>query len=334
MSRAFDRIDGRCVLCGKTREQVEKLILGVHGGVCLECVELCNDIIRSNAKEQQAARAAKSETANEAAAHGDQAPHDVKLKALVTQPDSKQLAGKVALVTGASRGIGAAIARRLAADGAQVVVNYSRSAAAAERVAADIATAGGEAVTIHADVIDLQQVKKLFTEVKRSFGRLHILVNNAGVAEFRPLENVDEAHFALQFYVNVRGLLFATQEAARAFGAEGGRIINISSGAAQAAPPNTSVYSATKAAVDTLTRSHAAELGPRGITVNAVAPGLTTTDMLAAVIPSEVQQAMIATTALRRLGTPEDIADVVAFLASEEARWITGQVIGVNGGLR
>lgn len=244
------------------------------------------------------------------------------------------LQGKVAVVTGASRGIGAAIAKRLAREGAVVIVGYNRNAEAAQAVVAEIERAGGEAEAIRADVADLEQVKRLFAETMQGFGRLDILVNNAGIAEFRPLEAIDAAHYSRQFDVNVRGVLFATQEAAQRFGPEGGCIINITSGAAKAASPGTSVYSATKAAVEVMTSSHAAELGPRGIRVNAVSPGITETDMLQKVIPAEVQQRMIQTTALRRVGTPEDIADVVAFLASHEARWITGQVVGVNGGLR
>jgi len=242
--------------------------------------------------------------------------------------------GKVAVVTGASRGIGAAIARRLAREGAVAIVGYSRNADAAHQVVAEIERAGGEAEAIQADVADLEQVKRLFAETMQGFGRLDILVNNAGVAEFRPLEAIDAAHYAHQFDVNVRGLLFATQEAALRFGPEGGCIVNITSGAAKSAPPGASVYSATKAAVEALTLSHAAELGPRQIRVNAVAPGITETDMLQANIPPAAQQAMIQTTALRRMGTPEDIADVVAFLTSHDARWITGQILGVSGGLR
>jgi 3-oxoacyl-[acyl-carrier protein] reductase len=248
--------------------------------------------------------------------------------------DLNRLAGKVAVVTGGSRGIGAAIARRLASDGAVVLVGYGRSAEAAQEVAAQIAANGGKAEAVPADVTDLAQIRALFAQVRTRYGLLDILVNNAGVAEFRPLEHIDEQQYQTQFDVNVRGVLFATQEAAQSMGAGGGRILNITSGAAQAAPPGTSVYSASKSAVEALTKSHAAELGPRGITVNAVAPGLTVTDMLNQNIPPQVQQAMIQNTALRRLGTPEDIADVVAFLASEDARWITGQVIGVSGGLR
>ena len=243
------------------------------------------------------------------------------------------LTGKVAIVTGGSRGIGAAIAKRLAKDGAIVIVGYNRKAESGAQIVAEIEAAGGEAEAIQANIAHRDQIQRLIEGTVENYGRLDILVNNAGVAEFLPLETITETHYAHQFDVNVRGLLFTTQEAARHLGA-GGRIINLSSGAAQAAPPGTSVYSATKAAVEAITKSHAAELGPRGITVNAVAPGLTVTEMLDAVIPAPIQQAMIGNTPLRRLGTPEDIADAVAFLASEDARWITGQILGVSGGLR
>jgi 3-oxoacyl-[acyl-carrier protein] reductase len=245
----------------------------------------------------------------------------------------KPLQEKVAIVTGASRGIGAAIAVRLARDGATVVVNYRRNAEAAAQVVRQIEAEHGTAIAVQADMAEITAIDALIETTRTHFGRLDILVNNAGVAEFCPLEAVTEAHYAHLFDINVRGVLFASQRAARLLGV-GGRIIHITSGAAQAAPPNTSVYSATKAAVEALTKSHAAELGPRGITVNAVAPGLTQSDMLDAVIPDALRAPMIQNTALRRLGTPQDIADVVAFLASEEARWITGQIIGVNGGLR
>ncbi len=244
------------------------------------------------------------------------------------------LQGKVALVTGASRGIGAAIARRLARDGARVVVNYSRSLEAAEAVVKDIQQAGGEAGVVQADLSDLAQIRAMVAFALATYGRLDILVNNAAIADFRPLDAIDANHFDSQFALNVRGLLFATQEAVRHFPETGGRVINISSGAAQAASPGASVYSATKAAVETLTRSHAAELGPKGITVNAVSPGLTETEMMRAVITPEVEKAMVGQTALGRVGTPDDIADVVAFVASDAARWITGQAIGANGGLR
>jgi 3-oxoacyl-[acyl-carrier protein] reductase len=245
-----------------------------------------------------------------------------------------RLAGKVAIVTGASRGIGAAIAKRLAAEGASVMVNYNRNSDAALQVVADILAMHDKAIEVKADMADLEQVQRMFDDAMLQYGRLDILVNNAGVAEFHPLGEITQQEYERQFDVNVRGVLFASQEAAKRFGEEGGRIINITSGAAQACPPGTSVYSATKAAVEAMTKSHAAELGPRSITVNAVAPGFTETDMLAAVFPADARESMIARTPLGRIGTPEDIADVVAFLASDDARWITGQVLGVNGGLR
>lgn len=243
------------------------------------------------------------------------------------------LTGRVSVVTGGSRGIGAAIAKRLARDGAIVIISYVQKEEAAREVVAEIEAAGGEADAVQADMSDLAQVRTLLAGAKANYGRLDILVNNAGVAEFVPLEQIDEGHYARLLEVNLRGPLFAMQEAARIM-ETGGRIVNISSGSAEAASPGTSVYSATKAALQVLTKSIAAELGSRQITVNAVSPGITDTDMLKAVIPQEVQQAMIQDTALGRVGTPEDIADVVAFLASDEARWITGQVIRANGGLR
>jgi 3-oxoacyl-[acyl-carrier protein] reductase len=245
-----------------------------------------------------------------------------------------RLENKVAIVTGASRGIGAGIARRLAADGAAVIVNYSQNGAVAEALVAEIEAGGGRATAIGANVSDLAQIAGLFERTLATYERLDILVNNAGVAEFLPLEAITSEHCRHQFEVNVFGLLFAMQEAARRFGDSGGRIINISSGAALSAPPTGSVYSATKAAVDTLTRSIASELGPRGITVNVVAPGFTDTAMFRAVMGNADPHELAARTPLRRIGTVEDIADVVAFLASEEARWVTGQIIGVNGGLR
>jgi 3-oxoacyl-[acyl-carrier protein] reductase len=245
-----------------------------------------------------------------------------------------RLENRVAVVTGASRGIGAGIARRLAADGAAIVVNYSRNASAAEALVAEIEAGGGRAMACGADMSDREQVIRLFDSAWAAYGRLDILVNNAGVAEFLPLEAITPEHYRRLFDVNVCGVLFAMQEAARRFGDQGGRIINISSGAAQAAPPTGSVYSATKAAVDTITRSLAVELGPRRITVNVVAPGFTDTDMFRAFMGGADENEFIARTPLGRIGTAEDIADVVAFLASDEARWITGQIIGANGGLR
>jgi 3-oxoacyl-[acyl-carrier protein] reductase len=245
-----------------------------------------------------------------------------------------RLSGKTAIVTGASRGIGAATALKLGVDGAKVVVHYSKNGESAEKVASEIRYAGGKAVTAQCDLADPEQIPSLFNTARQAFGQVDILVNNAGVAELGiPLEKSDLAHYARQFDVNVRGLLIATQLAAAQMGKEGGRIINISSGATRSAPAGSGVYTATKAAVEMLTRCWARELGPRQITVNAVAPGITDTDMFAAVMPEPTRSALIAATPLGRLGTPDDIAQVVAFLASDEAHWITGEIIGATGGL-
>lgn len=244
------------------------------------------------------------------------------------------MTGKVAVVTGASRGIGRAVAERFARDGARVVVNYARSGDQAEQVVAGIREWGGEAIAVQADMGRPEQIAQLFKQTTERFGRLDVLVNNAGAYDAHRLERSDEAHYAALFDVNVRGVLLASREAARRFGETGGRIINISSGAARAAVPGGAVYAASKAAVEALTRCHAAELGPRGITVNAVAPGFTESDMLDVALPAEARDGMIALTALGRLGRPEDIADVVAFLTSDDARWITGETIGASGGLR
>jgi 3-oxoacyl-[acyl-carrier protein] reductase len=247
---------------------------------------------------------------------------------------SARLQGKVALVTGASRGIGAAIAQRLAADGARVVVNYARSAGPAEEVVGRIRKAGGEASAVKADLTDPAQVKPLFDAARKAYGRVDILVNNAGVFDLRPVEQLDAGHYAAIFDLNVRGPLLATAEFARQAGPDGGRVINLSSGVVRAVMPTSSVYTASKAAIEALTRIHAAELGPKKITVNAVAPGTTDTEMLRNGLPDEMRKQMIQNTALGRLGTPEDIADVVAFLASDDGRWVTGHTIDANGGLR
>jgi 3-oxoacyl-[acyl-carrier protein] reductase len=250
-----------------------------------------------------------------------------------TPTSTRPLAGKVALVTGASRGIGRATAERLSRDGATVVVNYANSAAKAEEVVAALVAAGGQAVAVQADMRQPADIHRLFEQTLAQFGRLDILVNNAGVADPGPLDSSDEALYAQVFDLNVRGVLLATQEAARRFGQEGGRIINLSSVLSRRPVPGGALYGASKAALNSLTQSWAAELGPRGITVNAVGPGLTETDMAAA-LPPEVQQDAINHTALGRLGRPDEIADVVAFLAGHDARWITGQTIYVDGGFR
>jgi 3-oxoacyl-[acyl-carrier protein] reductase len=247
-----------------------------------------------------------------------------------------RLTGKSALVTGASKGIGAEIARRLAAEGAAVIVNYAASRAGADKVVADITRAGGRAVAVQADVSKEADVRRLFAEAAAAFGRVNILVNNAGVYEFGPIEEMTEAQYRRLFDLNVLGLLLVTRDAVRQFGPEGGSIINIGSVAATSAPATGSVYSATKGAVDTITKSLAKELGPRMIRVNAVNPGMVQTEGTQAqgITESDWAKQIAAQTPLRRLGQPGDIAPVVAFMASDDARWITGETIIVSGGDR
>jgi 3-oxoacyl-[acyl-carrier protein] reductase len=249
---------------------------------------------------------------------------------------TKKLAGKVAIVTGASKGIGAAIARQLASDGAAVVVNYSASKQGAERVVAEISEQGGEAIAVQANVARAADVEKLFAQTKGTFGRIDILVNNAGIYEFAPIEQVNEEHFHKQFDLNVLGLLLASKEAAKHFGASGGSIINISSVVSTLTVPNAAVYSATKAAVDSITRTLAKELGPRKIRVNAINPGMVETEgaHAAGVIGSDFQKQTEAQTPLGRIGQTQDIAPAVAFLASPDASWITGETLVIAGGLR
>jgi 3-oxoacyl-[acyl-carrier protein] reductase len=249
---------------------------------------------------------------------------------------SKKLDGKVAVVTGASKGIGAEIARDLAAAGAKVVVNYASSRAGAETVVADIAAAGGRAVAVQAVVAKPEDVERLFTRAKEAFGPADVLVNNAGVYEFSPLEGVTPDHFHRQFDLNVLGLILSTQVAARQFGDRGGVVVNVSSVAAASALPNASVYSATKAAVDAVTRSLAAELGPKGVRVNSVNPGMIETEGTHSqgVTESDFRKQVEAQTPLGRIGRVDDVAPVVTFLASDDAKWVTGQVLYVSGGNR
>jgi 3-oxoacyl-[acyl-carrier protein] reductase len=243
-----------------------------------------------------------------------------------------QLAGKIALVTGASRGIGRAIAQRLAAEGAAVVVHYNNQIEAAEAVVAQIKADGGEATLLGADLSEVADARRLAHEVAGRYTRLDILVNNAGWAEFKPLEEVKVEHFERMFNVNVRGVFFLTQEIARILN-DNGRIVNISSGITRVNAAGGSVYAASKAAVEAFTRCWAAELGPRGITVNTVSPGMVETDMLQEVMPAERKRAAVENTPLGRLGQPADIADAVALLCREEAHWITANNVMVNGGL-
>lgn len=246
------------------------------------------------------------------------------------------LNGKVAIVTGASKGIGAAIATGLAAAGAAVVVNYASSRQGAERVVAAIKGAGGRAVSVQGDVAQAADVRGLFAAAKASFGGADILVNNAGVFRFEPIEAVTEAEFHRQFDINVLGIVLATQEAVRHFGPEGGSIINISSVASFNPQPNSLVYAATKAAVDSITLSMARELGGRRIRVNSIAPGGVDTEGLrhVGVVGGEHEMALVAITPLGRFGQPEDIAKVAVFLASDDAAWVSGERITASGGWR
>ena len=246
------------------------------------------------------------------------------------------LAGKVAIVTGASKGIGAGIATALGAAGAAVVVNYAGSREGAERVVGAITGAGGRAVAVQGDVSKAADVARLFAEAHEAYGRLDVLVNNAGVYEFAPVEAITEQHFHRQFDINVLGLLLATRAAAAAFGDEGGSIINISSVASRLTPPNMSVYSATKGAVDAITGSLAKELGARRIRVNAINPGPVETEgtHAAGMIGGEMETQMVAQTPLGRMGQPRDIAEVALFLASNASAWLTGEIIFASGGMR
>jgi len=253
-----------------------------------------------------------------------------------SKTDSKKLAGKVAVVTGASKGIGAAIAKALGAEGAAVVVNYSSSKADGEKVAKEIAALGGKAVAVQANLSKPEDIEGLFVKSKEAFGRLDILVNNAGIYEFSPLENVTAEHFHKQFNLNVLGLLLASQAAAKQFDQTGGSIINLSSIVSTLAVPESAVYSGTKGAVDAITRSLAAELGPRRIRVNAIRPGMVETEgtRSAGIAESEMRKQVEAQTPLRRIGQPRDIAGAAVFLASDDSAWITGETLVISGGYR
>ena len=250
--------------------------------------------------------------------------------------NSNKLAGKVAVVTGASKGIGAAIAKNLAAEGAAVVVNYASSKTGADKVVAEITGAGGKAVAVQADVAKKADIDRLFAETKKAFGRLDILVNNAGIYEFSPLDSITEEHFHKQFNLNVLGVILGSQAAARLFDSAGGSIVNISSVVSTLAFPNASVYSGTKGAVDAITRALATELGPRKIRVNAIRPGMVETEgtHAAGIEESAMQKQVLAQTPLGRLGKPDDIAGTAVFLASADSSWITGETFVIAGGLR
>lgn len=246
------------------------------------------------------------------------------------------LTGKVAVVTGASKGIGAGIARALGAAGAAVVVNYASSKEGACRVVEEITEKGGRAIAVQGDVANRDNVKRLFAETKQAFGKLDILVNNAGVFKFFPLEAVTEDEFHRQFNTNVLGPILTSQEALNYFGPEGGSIINIGSVASTAAPPASVVYSATKGALDTVTRALAKELAGRNIRVNSLNPGGVETEgaVSMGMIGSDFEKQMVAQTPLGRLGQPDDIAQVAVFLASSASGWMTGDHLTASGGLR
>jgi 3-oxoacyl-[acyl-carrier protein] reductase len=240
----------------------------------------------------------------------------------------------VALVTGASKGIGAGIAKQLAAEGAAVVVNYSSSKEGAERVVEAIASSGGRAIAVQGNLAKKADIDRLFAETTKALGPIDILVNNAGLYEFSPIEEVTEKHFYKHFDLNVLGLLLASQAAVKHFGPKGGTIINISSVASTLGFPNAAVYSGTKGAVDAITRSLAKELGPRGIRVNAINPGMVETEGVraAGIAESDMRKQVEAQTPLGRIGQPQDIAGAALFLASADSSWITGQTLTIAGG--
>jgi 3-oxoacyl-[acyl-carrier protein] reductase len=249
---------------------------------------------------------------------------------------AQKLAGKVAVVTGASKGIGASIALHFAAEGAAVVVNYSSSKEGADRVVGEITGKGGKAIAVQANVAKEADIRRLFAEAGKAFGPLDILINNAGIYEFAPLESVTAEHFHKMFDLNVLGLILASQEAVRHFGPAGGNIVNISSVAATSAFPTTSVYSATKAAVDAVTKSLAKELGPRNIRVNSINPGMVETEGVrdAGLAEGDFRKQIESQTPLGRIGQPQDIAPAAVFLASTDSAWITGETLYISGGLR
>lgn len=247
-----------------------------------------------------------------------------------------KLNNKVAVVTGASKGIGAGIAKALAAEGASVVVNYASSKSGADAVVAEIVKNGGKAIAVQGDVGKALDVQRLFAETKKAFGTLDVLVNNAGVYQFAALGEITEEQFHRQFNTNVLGLLLATQEAAKLFGPNGGSVINIGSTASQLTPPTTAVYTATKGAVDAITHVLAKELGPQKIRVNSINPGMVETEgtHTAGVIGSDFQKHFESQTPLGRIAQPSDIAPIAVFLASQDSGWLTGETLLASGGLR
>jgi 3-oxoacyl-[acyl-carrier protein] reductase len=250
--------------------------------------------------------------------------------------NTKKLTGKVAVVTGASKGIGASIAKHLAEEGAAVVVNYASSKAGADRVVGEITADGGKAIAVQGDVAKPADIARLFAETKKVFGHLDVLVNNAGIYEFGALEQITPEHFHRQFDLNVLGLLLTTQEALKHFGPAGGSVVNLSSLVSTFTPPNSAVYSATKGAVDAITGVLAKELGARKIRVNAVRPGMVETEgtHTGGFTTGDFRKQLEAQTPLGRIGQPQDIATAVVFLASNDSAWITGETLLIAGGLR
>lgn len=248
----------------------------------------------------------------------------------------KKLENKVAVVTGASKGIGAAIAKSLAAEGAVVIINYATSTQDAEKVVAEIVATGGKALAVQGDITKKADVERLFEETREAFGLVNILVNNAGIYEFSPIEEISEEHYHSQFNINVLGLLLVTQNAVKNFDKNGGSIINISSFVTRTLPINSAVYTATKSAVDGITQVLSKELGPRNIRVNAINPGLIETEGTHAggVIGSDFHQEMENQTPLGRIGVPGDLSPIALFLASDDSGWLTGETIIASGGSR
>jgi 3-oxoacyl-[acyl-carrier protein] reductase len=244
-----------------------------------------------------------------------------------------KLSGKVAVVTGASKGIGAAIAKALAAEGASVVVNYASSKTGADQVVAAITEKGGKAVAVKADVSKAGEAKALIDDALKAFGRLDVLVNNSGVYEFAPLEEITEDSFHRMFNTNVLGLLLVSQAAAKHL-PEGGSVINVGSAVTRITPPNSAVYTGTKGAVDAITGVLSREFGPRKIRFNAINPGMVETEGTAGFIGSDFEKALAAQTPFGRVGQPDEIADIAVFLASRDSRWLTGETIIASGGLR
>ena len=247
-----------------------------------------------------------------------------------------KLANKVAVVTGASKGIGADIAKSLAAEGASVVVNYASSKQGADKVVAAITAKGGKAIAVQGDVSKQADITRLFSETNKAFGKLDILVNNAGVYAFAPLDQITEELFHSQFNLNVLGLLLTTKEASKYFNGEGGSVINISSAVTTLYPPGSATYTATKASVDAITVILSKELGAKGIRVNAINPGMVETEGVhsAGFLGSDFEKGIVAQTPLGRIGQPDDISPAAVFLASSDSKYVTGQTLNISGGIR